>query len=103
MLFLLDELAIGICTAFIGDGNITGTVQSRYRHMGCWQNWEKLDYPATVQPGSNASGSWKLHAILPSALCPTTSCICLTALLIIGGVEPNSGTGSHTDERDTPA
>ena len=104
MLYLLEELAIGICTAFPVDGNITGTVQSRYRHMGCWQNGETFDSPSTVQlPGSNASGSWKLHALLPSALCPTTSGCCLTALLIIGGVEPNYGTGSHTDERDTSA
>ena len=28
---------------------------------------------------------------------------CLTALLIIGGVEPSPGPGSHTDERDTSA
>ena len=56
----------------------------------------------TVQlPGSNASGPWKLHALLPSAPRPTSFCFCLTALLITGGVEPNPGPGSHTDERDT--
>ena len=49
-------------------------------------------------PGSNASGPWKLHALLHSAPRPTTFCFCLTVLLIIGGVEPNPGPGSHTDE-----
>ena len=108
MLFLLEELAIGICTAFPGDGNITGTVQSRYRLIGTWcagRMGKTFDSLATVQLlGSNASGSWKLHALLPpSDQCPTTSCFCLTALLIIGGVDPNSGTGSHKDDRDTSA
>ena len=92
MEFLLHFLEMGISL-------------EQYRAViGSWvagRMGKTFDSPATVQlPGSNASGSWKLHALLHSALCPTTFCFCLTALLIIGGVEPNSGPGSHTDERD---
>ena len=95
MEFLLHFLEMGISL-------------EQYRAViGTWgagRMGKTFDSPATVQlPGSNASGSWKLHALLHSALCPTTSGFCLTALLIIGGVEPNCGTGSHTDERDTSA
>ena len=84
----------------------TGISLEQYRAVidtwGAGRMGKTFDSPATVQlPGSNASGPWKLHALLPSALCPTTFCFCLTALLIIGGVDPNPGTGSHTDDRDT--